>query len=1043
VTDRVGPYALQERLAASEGREVWRARHLASGLEAALKVMDPGLGADILPDELRLAFSLDHPCIVRVHDHGEVGGPHPRRIWLAMALARGGSLAAFAGRIPWRALAHILIQMCDALAHAHARGVIHRDVKPSNLLLARASAPRSAPTVWLADFGVALGASTGAGAHPRRAGTPAYAAPEQLDGRVHEQGPWTDLYGLACTIWALATGVPPHGPLPDFERARVARATWPVPPLRSRRRIPEGVEEWLRRLLMADPADRPQSVAEATALFARLTGRTWPGRSRPATPSRAGPASPMDGALAVALRPPRFVGRAPLLAQLEGHLDDVSRTGAVEVVLVEGAPGVGTSRLLAEFAHRVHETGAAEVITDGEAGVHGVFDALARRLRLERVAGGLRGTTLERLPAWAAALVHATAAEPSPDGAPSARLGGLAALLSLLAGDRPLLVGLEAGADPEAWGLAWELAGRRAPILLVLVRRPGQVSPLADVLRRRAPTHTLVVPPLDLAATARLVPWARASAEVRRWAARSSQGVPLLALLLAQGGDVHTRGAARLADTWRDRLRRLVDDAPWAWALLELAALFDGDVVPGRWSRAAIAYGLTDVAHKTTDLTRRLLDAGFARAGDAGSWRFVHGSLCEAVVGQMADRRAAGHAAVAWALELEARDGPSSVGLAYARHVAASGDAPRSLAFYAELLERAVYSGEQVVAEAALEEADALLSSGPVDASSPQLRRRLEWRRATLANTRAQCEEARAVAESLLGGSYGPLVPEERAGVQLELARAMRTRGTGVEARAATAAAVEAARSAGAARMLPWACLLHASASDELDPMPYLEAQRAFEALGSRYGAATVDTFLVSLRMLRGEVDEAALLARRNRAAMLEFGTILGLRSAHLWEGDIHALRGDWHRARRFYDDARAIAQAHGGPGVDVTPLVRAALLALQGGGNVEAALTAARASADRAGWTAADCSFALMDGIRAARSGRPAEEVARAVCTAGALLERQGAHEVGPWLLLDLLEPDLAPEHPAAPHVSRIRALYPGLLEWRTQTRAAPPEPR
>src|SRR5690606_15752040 len=101
----------------------------------------------------------------------------------------------------------VLLSILDALAHAHARGVVHRDIKPGNILLGGHDDLR--PGVKLADFGLARG-SEDFGEERSVAGTPVYMAPEQFRGAWRSFGPWTDLYSLGIVAWELVCGKPPY-----------------------------------------------------------------------------------------------------------------------------------------------------------------------------------------------------------------------------------------------------------------------------------------------------------------------------------------------------------------------------------------------------------------------------------------------------------------------------------------------------------------------------------------------------------------------------------------------------------------------------------------------------------------------------------------------------------------------------------------------------------------------------------------------------------------------------------------------------------------
>src|SRR5262245_24170105 len=129
--------------------------------------------------------------------------------FLAMELANVGSLREHATPVDYPSVRHLLLQLLDALAHAHARGVLHRDVKPGNVLIFEDDLGRRA--VKLADFGLAhaLGRCPVDGELSATAGTPTYMAPEQHQGAWREFGPWTDLYALGCTAFRLVQGRPP------------------------------------------------------------------------------------------------------------------------------------------------------------------------------------------------------------------------------------------------------------------------------------------------------------------------------------------------------------------------------------------------------------------------------------------------------------------------------------------------------------------------------------------------------------------------------------------------------------------------------------------------------------------------------------------------------------------------------------------------------------------------------------------------------------------------------------------------------------------
>lgn len=274
----VGPFELIRRIGSGGEGVVWSGRHRETGTPVAVKVLRRSQFADSagarFRDEVRAVAALDHPHVVRVFDLGRVSASEavPIRLpegspYLAMELI---------DRMPmptsWGSLRSVLRQLLDALAHSHARGVIHRDVKPSNVLW------RADRDAVLTDFGIAWLPRQGG---VTAVGTPAFMAPEQASNDWRELGPWTDLYGLACTTWQLATGAPPFvGTMQEVLDAHRQRR---APPLAPRLDVPAELESWLHWLLEKRPQRRPLCAADAAVGLAAIGGPTLPGRRRPVT----------------------------------------------------------------------------------------------------------------------------------------------------------------------------------------------------------------------------------------------------------------------------------------------------------------------------------------------------------------------------------------------------------------------------------------------------------------------------------------------------------------------------------------------------------------------------------------------------------------------------------------------------------------------------------------------------------------------------------------------------------------------------------------
>ncbi|MCB9694189.1 MAG: serine/threonine protein kinase [Alphaproteobacteria bacterium] len=254
----LGDYMLHDVLATGGNGTVWRGEHVLTGTPVAVKVLRdaPSASVDAFRREIEVVAGFDHPAIVTVLDVLDVSPTAARQSRGALPVGQpalvmehvpGGTLADLQGEVPWSALRDVLLALLDALAYAHAHGVLHRDLKPQNVLLDGRGGIR------LSDFGVsALDPA-------RRSGTPAFMAPEQFQGG--RLTPATDLYALGCLTWALLTGVPPY--LGSVTQLAAAHTTAPLPPLAVTGSLPVGLEAWLRRCLAKDPARRFASAAEA------------------------------------------------------------------------------------------------------------------------------------------------------------------------------------------------------------------------------------------------------------------------------------------------------------------------------------------------------------------------------------------------------------------------------------------------------------------------------------------------------------------------------------------------------------------------------------------------------------------------------------------------------------------------------------------------------------------------------------------------------------------------------------------------------------
>jgi serine/threonine-protein kinase len=255
-------YLVERELGRGGMATVYLAHDVKHDRQIALKVMHPEIAAVLGPErflrEIRLTARLQHPHILPLFDSGEAGG----RLWYVMPYVEGESLRERLireGELPIAEALRILREVADALAYAHAAGLVHRDIKPANVLLAGTHA-------FVADFGVAKAVSAAAEAENLTSaglalGTPTYMAPEQATGDPNVDGR-ADLYALGVVAYEMLIGTPPF--VARSPQALLgAHATQSPEPIGSRRpTVPTPLAALVMRLLEKRPADRPQTAAE-------------------------------------------------------------------------------------------------------------------------------------------------------------------------------------------------------------------------------------------------------------------------------------------------------------------------------------------------------------------------------------------------------------------------------------------------------------------------------------------------------------------------------------------------------------------------------------------------------------------------------------------------------------------------------------------------------------------------------------------------------------------------------------------------------------
>ncbi|MFL5494980.1 MAG: protein kinase domain-containing protein, partial [Gemmatimonadales bacterium] len=261
-----GRYLIERELGRGGMSTVYLAQDPKHGRPVALKVFEPDLGPSVGPErflrEIRVAARLTHPHILPLHDSGEVGG----LLYYVMPYIEGESLRDLLERehrLPPHQALDLGRQVADALDYAHQHGVVHRDIKPGNILIADGQAV-------VADFGIARAVASGAELLTGTGGaigTPMYMSPEQAGGEPDLDGR-SDIYSLGCVLFEALAGVPPFSG-PTAQAILVQRLLGSPPALRSiNPEVPEIVEAVITRALARKPSDRFATAAGLSAALA-------------------------------------------------------------------------------------------------------------------------------------------------------------------------------------------------------------------------------------------------------------------------------------------------------------------------------------------------------------------------------------------------------------------------------------------------------------------------------------------------------------------------------------------------------------------------------------------------------------------------------------------------------------------------------------------------------------------------------------------------------------------------------------------------------
>lgn len=722
-----GRYQTSTLLKSGQGISAWLGRDTVSGAAVVIKLT----AAHTVPEAMR--HRLEHEARVLRTLRGSrnvstlASGTAGEQFFLVLPYIEGQSLEARLRRGPLSVIdtVRLGLWLMESLAEVHELGIVHRDVKPANIIVNDGDRLTRAKLI---DFGFARSARVDAGLPDEAVGTVLYVSPEQaglLDADVDRRA---DYYSLAVVLWECVAGVPPFQGRALSEVLRQHVTARPPPLSAAVPGVPHALEAVLLRLLAKDPADRYQSAEGVVADLSALLQALERGESQPALVPGGADRRP-------SLTEPAFVGRTRELRTLLGEVER-ARQGQGRLIRVAAESGGGKTRLLDELASRVGEAMVLRGQGLAAAGARpfqmlvGVAeDLLARAHREPEFAAALRDRLSDHAPAIAAALPELSEAlqlaEPArgtaqgPEAFGEARtLAALSALLDAIgpaAGAALVLLDDAQWADDSTLKLLRFWQDRRRPaagadkVAVVAAFRSEEVAD-DHPLRRIEGCFDLVVARLDRDEVARLAESMAGSlpVEVVNVLEALSGGSPFMAGAvlrgMVEGGALvhettgwradpvaldNVRSSRRAAVFLAHRLERL--PAP-ALALLSVGAVLGKDFPVDLAARLAEQDHATAAAAVDEGRRRHIV---WSR-GHGARVVFVHDKLRETLLARIPqDERRQLHARAAAALVDEAPDTVFEI----AYHFDAAGEPTRALPFALQAAERARARHALAVAE--------------------------------------------------------------------------------------------------------------------------------------------------------------------------------------------------------------------------------------------------------------------------------------------------------------------------------------------------------